>query len=161
MVPPWYHHGTTMVLPWYHRDITMVLPWYYPGTTMVLPWYYHGTTMVLPWYYHGTKLIHQAQRQKWSGSGLGPSTVTCWRFIRSCQIPIGRAQPQKLKSMALPYKTKVWEIKLIEFYVDGIEIGDNPIGDEQRGAQMSVFAIGKQGMAKKRHPANEENGKKH
>ena len=34
---------------------------------------------------------------------------------------------QKLKSMALPYKTKVWT-KLIEFYVDGIEIGDNLLG---------------------------------
>ena len=34
---------------------------------------------------------------------------------------------EKLKSMAQPYKTKVWK-KLIEFYVDGIEIGDNPIG---------------------------------
>ena len=35
---------------------------------------------------------------------------------------------QKLKSMALPYKTEVWQKKLIEFYVDGIEIGDNLLG---------------------------------
>ena len=35
---------------------------------------------------------------------------------------------QKLKSMALPYKTKVWRKVDREFYVDGIEIGDNPIG---------------------------------
>ena len=35
---------------------------------------------------------------------------------------------QKMKSMALPYKTKVWQKKLIEFYVDGIEIGDNLLG---------------------------------
>ena len=35
---------------------------------------------------------------------------------------------QKWKSMALPYKTKVLKKTLIEFYVDGIEIGDNPIG---------------------------------
>ena len=50
---------------------------------------------------------------------------------------------------------------MIEFDVGGIEIGDNPIGEEQRGAQMSVYAIGKQGMAKKRHPPTDENGKKH
>ena len=35
---------------------------------------------------------------------------------------------QKLKSMALPYKTEVRKNKLIEFYVDGIEIGDNLFG---------------------------------
>ena len=39
---------------------------------------------------------------------------------------------QKLKSMTQPYKTKVSKQKLIEFYVDGIEIDDNPIG---RGAE--------------------------
>ena len=36
---------------------------------------------------------------------------------------------------------------MVELDVDGIEIGDNPIGEEQRGAQMILFAIGKQGMA--------------
>ena len=35
---------------------------------------------------------------------------------------------QKLKSMALPYKTEVWTKKSIEFDVDGIEIGDNILG---------------------------------
>ena len=52
----------------------------------------------------------------------------CWRSIRSCQIPIGRAQRKKLKFMAQPYKTKALKKKSIEFDVDGIEIGDNPIG---------------------------------
>ena len=33
--------------------------------------------------------------------------------------------------------------------------------DDTRGAQMSPFAIWKQGMAKKRHPPTDENGKKH
>ena len=36
---------------------------------------------------------------------------------------------KKLKSMAQPYKAKVFEKKKkIEFYVGVIEIGDNPIG---------------------------------
>ena len=35
---------------------------------------------------------------------------------------------QKLKSMAQPYKTKGLKKNVIEFDVDGIEIGDNPIG---------------------------------
>ena len=34
---------------------------------------------------------------------------------------------QKLKSMALPYKTKVLK-KFTKFDVQGIRIGDNPIG---------------------------------
>ena len=34
---------------------------------------------------------------------------------------------KKLKCMAQPYKTKVF-LKLVEFYVDGIEICENPIG---------------------------------
>ena len=34
---------------------------------------------------------------------------------------------KKMKSMAQPYKTKVLQKRLIEFHVDGMEIGDNPI----------------------------------
>ena len=60
----------------------------------------------------------------WKSFRWVASRAHVWRFIRSCQNPIGRAQPknwnlwlciyregtaQKLKSMALPYTTKVWK----------------------------------------------------
>ena len=40
---------------------------------------------------------------------------------------MGRAQPKKWNMGLRHIKWRVWK-KLIEFYVDGIEIGDNPIG---------------------------------
>jgi len=49
---------------------------------------------------------------------------------------------RKLKSMAQPYKTKVLKKKKIEFYDDGIEIGDNPIGrGAERCEEKAVFDI--------------------
>ena len=44
-----------------------------------------------------------------------------------------------MKSMAQPYKMKVLKKKFIEFYVDGIGGGDNPIGDDTSGANKVCF----------------------
>jgi len=42
--------------------------------------------------------------------------------------------------VAQPYKTKVLK-KLIEFYVDGIEIGDNPIGGGAEEVPEGLFSL--------------------
>ena len=148
MVLPWYCHVTTRVLPWYYHGTTMVLTWYYHRITMVLPWYYHGTTMVLPWY----KIDTSSSKTKVERTGPGPSTVTCWRFIRSCQIPRGKAQPKNWNLWLCHIKQRSGK-KLIEFYVDGIEIGDNPLGGWHVRCSNVSFCYRKARNDQKKAPA--------
>ena len=56
-----------------------------------------------------------------------PSMGAYFQGIRSCQNPIGRAQPKNGNLWFCHIKQSSGK-KLIEFDVDWIEIGDNPIG---------------------------------
>ena len=61
---------------------------------------------------------------------------------------------QKLKSMALPYKTEVQKKTLIEFYVDGIEIGDNLLGGWHERCSNVSFCYMKARNGQKKAPAD-------
>ena len=61
-------------------------------------------------------------------------------FIRSCQNPIGRARPRNWIFWLSHIKQRSWK-ELIEFYVAGIEIGDNPIWGMTREVPKCVSLL--------------------